>query len=264
MPSVRVNETLIEYLLEGSGARGFLLLNGMGAHIGLWGEFATGLGELGSVLRFNFRGCGASSPPAAPLTLEDLASDAVALAGVLGIERPIVVGHAFGGRVAQVLARDRPGSLRALVICGTGGQFPPRPAPQMAVSPGHRTERELFDEAWLNQWCSPRFREQQPERARAVLDEVWRDRGIPKGTTALRAAIAATPSASYWGTATVPALLLYGDDDLYGTRENATDLHARLRGSALTFIPGAGHMAIREQPAAMLAAVRQFVEEMNL
>ena len=43
----------------------------------------------------------------------------------LDVERAVVAGHAWGGRVAQVFARDYPHRLRGLVVCGTGGQLPP-------------------------------------------------------------------------------------------------------------------------------------------
>ena len=58
-------------------------------------------------------------------TLETLAEDARALIDYLGVDKVIVAAHAFGGRVAQVFVRDFPERALGLILCGTGGQFPP-------------------------------------------------------------------------------------------------------------------------------------------
>ena len=66
------------------------------------------------------------------------------------------------------------------------------------------------------------------------------------------------PSSSYWGSARVPTLLIYGTEDGNGTRQNAEDLARRIPGARLHFIDQAGHFVIREQPGQVLALMRAF------
>jgi pimeloyl-ACP methyl ester carboxylesterase len=47
---------------------------------------------------------------------EALAGDAVALCQSLGVEKPVIVGHSFGGFLASEIARRFPGFARAIVV----------------------------------------------------------------------------------------------------------------------------------------------------
>ena len=124
MPKIPLNGTEIYYEQEGSGSRTFLLFNGAGCEIGTWGETATQLAEIGHVIRFDYRDVGETAEATEPYTLETLAADALALIDYLAIDRAVVIGHAFGGRVAQIFVRDDRDRVSALILCGTGGAIP--------------------------------------------------------------------------------------------------------------------------------------------
>lgn len=264
MPFATLNGTRLHYRVDGVGERAFLLFNGLGATIRTWSELAEGMARLGRVIRFDLRGAGETGMPSEPFTLETLAADGLALIDLLGIDKPIVVGHAFGGRVAQVFARDHPGRTAALIICGTGGQFPPLPSRARHDATDRSLDRTAWEAAWLADFCAAEFRERQPVRAQNLLAEMWEERQRPSQARLQRAAAAATPSPSYWGMARAPALLLYGSEDRQGSEENARDLAARLPGARLVFIEQAAHMAIREQPERLLVEISKFVEEQGL
>ncbi|UFS98920.1 alpha/beta fold hydrolase [Nocardia huaxiensis] len=55
--------------------------------------------------------------------LDDLADDAVALADVLGVEKPIYAGYSMGGIVAQLIARRHPDRVGGLVLAATTYSF---------------------------------------------------------------------------------------------------------------------------------------------
>lgn len=267
MPKVSLNGTGIYYQQDGVEPPVFLLFNGAGCTTRTWGEMAEGLAGMGRVIRFDARGAGQSDLPEEPYTLETLAADGLALLDYLRIQRTIIIGHAFGGRVAQIFTRDYPDRVSALIICGTGGHFPPR----LSSIPGHvqdpeSSDRTTREEVFLTNFCGSQFRNQQPERARRLLDEVWTDRTTPAAAELRRQAIQTTPSHTYWGTtpASVPVLLLYGTEDRFGTAENANDLAKRLEQARLVWIDGAGHMAIREQPEHMLKEITNFIREKEL
>lgn len=258
MPKVFLNGVNTYYRVDGAGSRIFLLFNGASCTTNAWGELADWLTELGQVVRFDARGVGNTDLPVEPYTLDTLAEDAVALMDHLQIDRAIIIGHALGGRVAQVFTRDHPDRALAMVLCGTGGFYPPKLAPP----PKDSTREEVF----LHRFCGPRFREDQPERAHRLLDEMLAVRASQAARELIQKAIESTPAATYWGKTpdSISVLLLYGTEDKFGHSENATDLASRLENSHLVFIEDAGHFVIREKPERTLAEIEDFIKENGL
>jgi len=258
VPKVSLNGANTYYRLDGAGTRTFLLFNGAGCTTETWGELAEWLAELGTVVRFDARGSGKTDLPEEPYTLETLAEDGRSLMDHLQIDRAILIGHAFGGRVAQIFTRDHAERSSALILCGTGGLFPPKTEPPLP-----HASRE---ENWLRMFCGRRFRKEQPEQARRLVHEAFALPASPGAGEYRRKAIEATPAPTYWGTTpdSVPVLLLYGTEDRFGHAENAHDLAGRLPKSRLVFVPAAGHFAIREKPQRILTEIKRFLKEKKL
>src|SRR5204863_188563 len=68
------------------------------------------------VLRPQPRGIGQSSGPLTGIDLHDYAADVAAVIAHENREPAFVVGHAFGNRVARMLATDRPDLVRAVAL----------------------------------------------------------------------------------------------------------------------------------------------------
>lgn len=82
------------------------------------------LTDLAQVVLYDHRGCGRSEPGDPALwTLEQWGDDVVGLCDALGITAPMVIGHSFGGFVAQAYATRHPGHAKSLVLAGTGPRY---------------------------------------------------------------------------------------------------------------------------------------------
>ena len=220
-----------------------------------WGSFAAKLARHYRVIRFDARHAGASSFEGT-FTLADVAGDAAALLEHLGIAPVLVVGHAWGGRVAQVFARDFPHLVRGMVICGTGGELPPvDTATIVAQQKAARAagDREAWQAAFEALWFAPGYRERAPGKFSEIFDLL----STMKPRHQARWDARACPSASYWGKARVPARLFYGKWDKNGTPENGTDLAAKLD-CELTLFDDAGHFLVREKEDEMIAGIEAF------
>jgi len=188
-------------------------------------------------------------------SLTDIAGDAARLLDCLGYERACIVGHARGGRAAQVFARDYPHRVSGLVVCGTGGRFPaPGAAERLARLDGARRagNRDALSAAIEEAYCAPDFGARHP----AVLAEIVNataERPLARGRWDPKIA----PTASYWGQAKVPTLLIYGQHDRDGTPGNALDLQARLSAELVMF-EDAGHFVVREKEAEVAALLKEF------
>jgi len=77
------------------------------------------LAEHFSFLTFDYRGHGRGPRVDSKFELEDIADDAAALLGALGVEQVIAVGYSMGGPVAMLLARRHPQLVRGLVVQAT-------------------------------------------------------------------------------------------------------------------------------------------------
>lgn len=265
MPQAVIGGIDTHYEIDGKGTRTFLLFNGAGCTTRTWDELMPGLVKLGRTIRFDARGLGGTGPASAPYTLKTLADDGLALLDHLGITHPLVLAHAFGGRVAQVFTRDYPNRLQALILCGTGGYYPPLPLPQ---NPGPSAAIPSRVETYLATYFGSQFRARHPERAARLIAAYTADlqNARPVAPGERRQLLQMDPADSYWGKVpdSVPTLLLYGTEDKFGHEKNARDLALRLKRSKLVFIEGAGHMAIQEEPERLAAEIEEFLKENNL
>ncbi|MCZ6619086.1 MAG: alpha/beta hydrolase [Gammaproteobacteria bacterium] len=246
----------INYRVDGSGSPAWLLFNGATLPLEFWGSVAENLAQTSTVIRFDQRNAGDSQAEGA-FTLNDTAADAAAILAHLDVSEVITVGHAWGGRAAQVFVRDYPHLVRGLVVCGTGGQFPPLLSSEVtkAMRKGAKTgDRPVWEAALESAFCAEGYSQREPEGFAEIADLLW---AKPPNNLA-RWDHRVSPSVSYWGSSSVPTLLLYGREDKNGTPENAEDLAGRIPGSRLVFIEQAGHFVVREAPARVLEELLEF------
>ena len=107
----------LEVLTEGKGPP-IVLLPSLGRGAVDFDPIAERLAAAGfRVLRPQPRGIGQSTGPWQGVKLEDLAADIAAVIEHDGGGAAFVVGHAFGNRVARMLATARPDLVRAVSLC---------------------------------------------------------------------------------------------------------------------------------------------------
>ena len=104
-----------------------LLLHGVMANARTWGRAAEALAEWHRVIAVDQRGHGQSDKPERGYAEEDFVADLTAL--LRGFERPDLVGHSMGGRIAARVAAAHPQLVRSLVLAEAVGG-PPRPRPE--------------------------------------------------------------------------------------------------------------------------------------
>lgn len=193
------------------------------------------------------RGTGASSGPLAGLSVADLLADVLAVIDAAGGGPVTVVGHAFGGRLARLLAARHPATVAALVLLGAGGRVPPAPAVVAAMQRGfdpgigREERRAALRTAWF---------------AAASDPSAWESGWYPAAMQAQQAALAAVPVDAWWTGGNAPLLVLQGAEDAAAPPANAAQL-AHDCGDRLTLLTleGAGHALLPEQPAAIAAAI---------
>jgi pimeloyl-ACP methyl ester carboxylesterase len=274
MPQIRANGIDIEYESFGRASDPtILLIMGFSAQLTLWPvALCEGLAGRGfRVIRYDNRDVGKSThlmdkgapnigmlmaqaasgqPVEAPYTLNDMADDAAALLGGLGIDRAHIVGASMGGMIAQLVAANHAGKTKSLVsIMSTTGRrdLPPAKPEAMAalMTPPASDSREDRIVASMRTWRaigSPGFASTDAElRADAEMN-VDRVPYEPTGIARQMAAIISSPPRNdRLKTVRAPSLVIHGIDDPLVPIHGGRDTHASIPGCEIVEVPGMGH-----------------------
>jgi 3-oxoadipate enol-lactonase / 4-carboxymuconolactone decarboxylase len=259
MSFISANQITLHYLSEGGTAgTPLVFINSLGTNLHLWDALLPHLPVLFRRVRYDQRGHGLSDAPPAPYTLQDHTRDLAALLDQLEIEAGILVGISVGGLIAMDYALQYPDRVRALVLCDT--------APRIGTPEGWderiRAVRQggLFPMAGdlLERWFTPGFADRHPA--------VW------QGFTRM---LLQTPMQGYTGTCaalrdadlrdlvsgiTAPSLLLCGTLDPTTPPDLMRALAETLPEAHFQGIDSAAHLPCVEQPEAVAAAIRQFLQ----
>ena len=239
-----------------------LLIQGMGAHSGHWGEpFLCELAEQLEVIAYDHRGIGRSAPLTGDITTADLAADALALLDALEIERAHVLGFSMGGMAAQELALKAPGRVRSLTLAGSsagGTQSKPTSgeivqALTAAVLSG---DRERVFRTGFGLLLSRAFTD-SPDNY-ATFAAVARDHP-PSLQTLMeqQAAIVAHDAYGRLRGLDVPTLVVHGSEDQMLEAVNGDLLASLIPGARYERLEGAGHLLFWEQPERVARLVRE-------
>lgn len=97
-----------------------ILLNHWGAVLDNFDpRIVDGLASRHRIIALDYRGIGASGG-SAPVTVQDMAADVIAVIRAMGFDSVDLLGFSLGGFVAQDIAIKAPGLVRRLILTGTG------------------------------------------------------------------------------------------------------------------------------------------------
>src|SRR5262245_22596610 len=253
---ITANGIAMNYTLDGpAGAPVVTLSHSLAADSSMWDPQMPALTARYRVLRYDTRGHGETDAPATAYTLAQLAEDAKALLGALGIARTHWVGLSMGGMIGQTLALKRPGLFASLSLCDTSSRIPAEAKPLWAdrIKTAESQGMEPLVEPTLARWLTAPFR----ERRRDVVDRVAAmiRATPPKGYAGCCAAIAALDLTDRISAIALPTLIIVGEED-QGTPVAASRvITERIKGSDLVILPSAAHLSNLEQPEAFTKAL---------
>jgi pimeloyl-ACP methyl ester carboxylesterase len=234
-------DTRIEVLSQGAGPL-IVLLPSLGRGAEDFDEIAVALAMAGfRVLRPQPRGIGASQGPLTGITLHDHADDVAAAIAQAKGGPAFVVGHAFGNRVARLLATVRPDLVRAVaLIAANVGRDPSPPKVREAIKASADLSLPRAQRLAALQFAF--FAPGNDARA-------WLEGWHPYVLAAERIAGDKTPREEDYAAGTAPVLYLQPDHDPLASIDNAAD-YKRALGDRVTIVvvPHAGHAVITEQP----------------
>ncbi len=221
-----------------------------------------GVSELGSALPVG----GFDLVPGAPvLTMEQLASDVLALLDQLSLRRAVFAGCSIGGYVLLELWRRAPERMTGLVFICSKPQ-PDAPANlirRAEIIQRARTEgvTALFD-GMAQTLLSETARRERPEIVAEVRSHMTL---TPEAEVAVQAGLATRPdSVPTVPTIRVPVLAIAGAEDASVTPADMEAFRAAPGGCGFHVLPGTGHFAAYEQPRKVAALMAPWLRQFDL
>jgi pimeloyl-ACP methyl ester carboxylesterase len=247
MPELTINGKKTHYRQSSrapDGAPAVVCLHGSGADSIVWSAQLSRLRRQYSIIAPDLPAHGRSEGE--PLqSAADYARWLHAFVQTLELERFFIMGHSFGGAVAQEFARMHPEQVLALVLIGTGTRF--------KLS---GTYRELFEKGLDPD--NPEVRDQIPEQfleAYAFL----KNNSSPVLHADLMAA-GRFDSREWIASVTAPALVMRGAGDYVTPPDMPAELTSMLPNAGLVTIDDAGHVVMLEARDAFNEQVNAFFE----
>ena len=181
------------------------------------------------------------------------------------VERPVIVGHSWGGALALIYAVENPSAVAGLVLVGTRAVVQRR-APdllyRLVTTPvigrlaawtvllplGRGRVEDGLAQAYAPDAVDPG----EVTAAQALWLRPGAIEATVRDTTNLQEALA--EYASRFGSLRIPVILIVGDRDELLPESRA--LHEALPMGELRVLPNAGHMIVRTRPDVIAEAVR--------
>jgi len=250
MPQFDYKGAGVAYTREGKG-KTVLFLHGWGADGNSFKPIAALLGGSYDLIRLDFPGFGQSDPPPGPWALDDYADMVEAFLNTLEIEKPILIGHSFGGRVIIKLAQRI--AIEKIILAGSAGIKPKRKSGYYIKVYGYKGFKFLAKvpvlswllkepfQAYTERYSSTDYKNASP-LMKQVLSKV-----VNEDLTDLLSRIE------------VPTLLIWGDRDESTPIADAHLMASRIPDAGLVVFEGAGHFAFLEQPVRFAAIIKSFI-----
>jgi 3-oxoadipate enol-lactonase len=261
MAIARVGEIELDYERSGSGPP-LLLIMGLSGTALHWGEpFLDRLRRDFEVIVYDHHGVGASTRLEGPISILEMAEDAVGLLGALGIDSAHVVGISMGGMIAQELALAHPERVRTLVLGCTysGGEGSSLTSPEVAgtLAAARRSgDRELAMRTMWEANVSGGFAEDPDAHAEYTAISRRRAVALPVIVAQLKA-ISAHDTSARLHELTMPTLVIHGTEDQIIPVQNGRLVASYIPGSRLEIFEGVGHLFFWERPDRSAELVRE-------
>lgn len=239
----------------GDGMPALVFLHYWGGSSRTWHPVIERLASSARCVAIDHRGWGQSGGPATGYAIGDLSADAHAVITALALTDYILVGHSMGGKVAQLLASQRPDGLRGVVLVAPAPAkpvlIPEAVRAQMASAYTSRdTVIATLDTVLRHAALSDELREQVIQDSLAGAAQAKRDWPAY--------AVVEDVSANL-DRINVPVLVVAGEHD----RVEPVDVMqshviAEINGAQLDVIPGSGHLIPLERPQELSDRIATF------
>jgi 3-oxoadipate enol-lactonase len=264
MPEVSANGARLHYTDTGGSGEVVVFSHSFLTDSRQYAHQIDALSERFRVIAYDHRGHGRSGHCRDPFTMAEIYQDGLCILDALGLPPVHWVGLSTGGFVGQRIAIREPDRLRSLVLMDTSAEQEPT-VNWMKYKAMFMTLRLAgfgpVMGAGMKAMFGPSFL-RDPEHAE--LRALWRERiqatDIPSLIQFGNAIFGRESVLDALQSVRCPTLVLVGADDRATPPAKARRIADQIPGARLEVIANAGHISTVEQPEAVTALLRTFLE----
>jgi pimeloyl-ACP methyl ester carboxylesterase len=260
----RVGEISIYYERRGQGPS-LLLLHGIGSSSGSWRHQLEELSKCWTVLAWDAPGYGRSSDPVPEVMEIRLYAECVrALLVEEQLESVYLVGHSWGGIIAQEFYRAFPSYVRALILGDTnqGGGAEPREIRRRQLEQRLKMIQDLAPSELAEQRAPALLSSEAPEEVLREAVEIM-SQVRPPGYRSAAISMSRADERDLLSQIQVPTLLVWGELDSVTPLKEGKAMQEAIAGVRLEVISGVGHLCYLERPQEFNEILNRFLEEVE-
>ncbi len=251
---IEVNGIDVNYRTQGEGLP-LVLLHGWGADIRCFDRIFRDFSPEYEVIAFDLPGFGLSGDPAGGWGVGDYAEFVKAFLSALGVDRMLLLGHSFGGRISIKLATDPEFSPRIgkLVLTGSAGLKRKRSFFGKVRGAIRRGLRGILKASGMSKIFP------------ALYDKLGRrfaSRDYLAATPLLREClkkVVAEDLAPLLPKVQAPTLLIWGRNDTETPVQDGYTMRNLIPGARLEVLDDAGHFAFLNKPEKFGTLLKEFL-----
>lgn len=250
--NININGQDANYQVSGTG-QPVLLLHGWGVDSTLMNSVYQHLAEKHMAISIDLPGFGASPAPHEVWGVYDYADFIQSFLQRLNIEKPIVIGHSFGGRLTIILAsRAITGKI---ILCDSAGILPKRSGEYYARVYSYKAAKKVMSLPGLNKYADKAlalWRKSNPSSDYQAAQGIMRQIFVKVVNEDLQPLLTQIK---------VPTLLIWGENDDATPLWQGQLMEQLIADSGLVVFEGCGHYAYMEQLTRFLTITDCFLEQ---
>jgi 3-oxoadipate enol-lactonase len=243
MDKIDVNGVRLAYLRRGTGTP-LLLIHGYPLDHTIWDNVIPFLEKDFDLILPDVRGFGESTTIASQYSMNDLASDFVALLDHLGIHKVALAGHSMGGYIALAFARLHPERVTGMALVASQA---------LADTPDGKKGRYKTAAEVLEKGVGPVAEAMTPKlsadvRVQAFVRELMQKQKKDGVIGALKAMAEREDSLELFPSFNFPVVLIHGNADILIPIKRAYEVKEIISSAYLVELSNVGHMPMLEAP----------------
>ena len=246
----------ISYKETGDGKQSVIILQGWGTDMSVYDSIAKLLSAKYRVIQFDMPGFGSSGEPRSAWSVDDYTDFFIKFVNALGIDKSILIGHSYGGRVIIKLAnRDNISfEIDRIILIDSAGIMPHRTSKQKAKVARYKFMKKIVEippvkalfpdliEQWKSRQGSSDYRNASPIMRQCLVKSVNED------LTDLLPSIKQE------------VLLIWGDRDTATPLADGQKMEKLLANAGLAVIKGAGHYSFLDNPIVFANIMKSYLK----
>jgi 3-oxoadipate enol-lactonase len=256
----RINDVTIHYQIIGAPADKPVIVfaNSLGTDFRIWRDVIVRLAGDFAIVLYDKRGHGLSDVGQVPYSIEDHETDLAGLLDMLSVKDAFICGLSVGGLIAQSLYRRRPDLVKALILCDTAHKIGTADGWNQRIEAVEKNGIASLVDAVMERWFTPAFR--RPENTAYAGYCNMLARQPAEGYAATCAAVRDADFTESAAHIAVPTICIVGDQDGSTPPDLVLSLAKLVPNARYEVIRDAGHIPCVEQPEALTAVIRAFID----